>query len=240
MKASTRILSIAAVALGAASTPVLADSDSGDSFKELSAQWWQWALSIPVASNPLYDPVQASDPTAVNCMVGQRGPVWFLGGATSGGTYRRTCSVPEGIALFFPVINSVNINTPGICGQVAKNLSVRELRALVAPFIDAATVVTAKVDNKPVKHIRRIRSEPFIGALPKDNLFVVPCQGDSPAGVYSPGVDDGYYVKLDGLPPGVHTLAFRAVSVPTDPTKTFNLDVEYILNVIPVSRQVKD
>lgn len=203
-----------------------------DSFAALSAQWWQWALSIPVASNPLLDPAVPGTTSAVNCMVGQRGAVWFLAGKfLDGGTVRRSCSVPAGVALFFPVINSVNVNSPNICGQGGP-LSVRDLRGLVAPFIDAVTVVQAKLDNRPITRIRRVRSEPFITALPIDNLFVAPCGGGVPAGVYSPSVDDGYYVKVNGLAPGMHTLEFRATS------GTFTLDVAYELNVVPVSGEV--
>ena len=39
----------------------------------LTARWWQWAFSIPTAQNPLVDQ------SGGNCMVGQRGSIWFLG-----------------------------------------------------------------------------------------------------------------------------------------------------------------
>jgi hypothetical protein len=51
--------------------------------------------------------------------------------AVAGGTATRTSFVPEGTELFFPVINSVKINTPNVCGQVG-HLSVSELRAMSA------------------------------------------------------------------------------------------------------------
>jgi hypothetical protein len=76
--------------------------------KNLTAKWWQWALSIPVFENPLLDQ------TGEKCMVGQRGPVWFLVGNFGGGDTTRSCSIPEGKRLFFPVINSVNIDTPNV------------------------------------------------------------------------------------------------------------------------------
>jgi hypothetical protein len=77
---------------------------------ELTAQWWQWALSIPTVVNPL------EDTTGANCMVGQSDPVWFLAGFFNGSAATRSCSVPEGAALFFPVINAINFNTPGGLG----------------------------------------------------------------------------------------------------------------------------
>jgi hypothetical protein len=49
-------------------------------------------------------------------MIGQRGPVWFLAGARSGEPVTRRCSIPEGVALFFPVINTGFVYVPD-CGD---------------------------------------------------------------------------------------------------------------------------
>jgi hypothetical protein len=49
-----------------------------------------------------------------------------------------------------------------------------------------------------------------------------------PAGVYSPSVDDGYYVLLKPLSVGNHTLHIHAEST------GFTLDVTYDLTVVPV------
>jgi hypothetical protein len=62
--------------------------------KGLSAQWAQWALSIPTPVNPQLDT------TGGNCMVGQSGFIWFLAGVFGGGTATRSCSVPAGKVLF--------------------------------------------------------------------------------------------------------------------------------------------
>jgi hypothetical protein len=57
------------------------------------------------------------DTTGENGVVRQRGSVWFLAGVFGGGTVTRTSSLPEGKALFFPVFNDVEINTPNVCGS---------------------------------------------------------------------------------------------------------------------------
>ena len=49
------------------------DADS-EFLAKLTAEWWQWALSIPTVVNP------QSDTTGQNAVVGQRGPIWFLAG----------------------------------------------------------------------------------------------------------------------------------------------------------------
>ena len=44
-------------------------SADSESFKKLSAEWWQWALSIPTPENPL------ADTTGGKGVVGQRGSI---------------------------------------------------------------------------------------------------------------------------------------------------------------------
>ena len=186
-----------------------------------TAQWWQYALSIPTSVNPLLDP------TGADCMVGQRDPIWFLAGIFPGGTATRTCAVPAGEWLFFPVINSVQINAPGVCGQT-DSLNATQLRSLAAPLIDSATNMYVKVDGKSVKSLIRIKSDVFATTFPADNIFNNPCGGPGtvPAGIYSTSVDDGYYVLLKPLNSGSHTLHVHAES-----TGGFQLDVIYHLIV---------
>jgi hypothetical protein len=198
------------------------------SFKELSAEWQQWVLSIPTPVNPLLDI------TGEHCMVGQRGAVWFLTGTSFGGTVTRACDVPEGKPLFFPVVNSVNINSPNVCGQDATNLSVQDLRAASAGCIDEATNLSVKVDGTTLQQLQRVKSIVFEVALPEANVFDAPCidagLGNVPAGIYSPAVDDGFYVRLEPLEVGLHTLRIQG----TSPCFNSNLDVTYHLTVAPV------
>jgi hypothetical protein len=139
--------------------------------------------------------------------------------------------------IFFPVINSVNINTPNICGQGPENMSVEDLRALSAAFIDGATNLSVELGGKEINALRRVQSQVFAVALPEDNLFDAPCTdaglGNVPEGIYSPSVDDGFYVKLNPLKKGDHTLHFHA----ENPSQNFVEDVTYKLAVVPVSSQ---
>jgi hypothetical protein len=130
-------------------------------------------------------------------MVGQRGSVWFFAGVFGGGEAIRICSVPEGKALFVPIANSVNFNTPNVCGQAPENISVEDLRALSAAFIDEITEVSVELDGKSAGNVRRVQSKVFEVALPGDDVFDPLCNpADVPSGIFSPAVDDGYYVKL--------------------------------------------
>jgi hypothetical protein len=220
-----RFITIVGIALGLMMPLHMASADP--TFKQLSAEWQQWVLSIPTPINPLLDT------TGENCMVGQRGSVWFLVGTSFGGSATRTCAVPEGKVLYFPVINFVNINTPNVCGEGPDNKPVKDLRTVAAAYIDATTKLSVKVDSKAIKPLRRIRSQVFEVALPEDNIFDAPCTGvgNVPAGIYSPAVDDGFYLKLGPLAVGDHTLRFQA----ENSTPGFvPLDVTYHLTVVPV------
>jgi hypothetical protein len=55
---------------------------------------------------------------------------------------------------------------------------------------------------------------------------------DVPAGIFSPAVDDGYYVKLKQLRIGAHTLHLRA-----ETATGVDQDVTYNLTVVPVSKK---
>ncbi len=200
--------------------------DDADELSRLSAQWWQWIVSIPAASSPFSEWTTADPP---RCMVGQRGNVWFLGGTLGGGTASRRCSVPQGVTLFFPVLNNIQFNTPDLCYQTGP-LTLRDIRRNLAPFIDAATLVSATVDSVPVKTIRRVRSVPFVTTLPADNVFIPFCPtGEAPPGVFSPSADDGYYARVSGLSVGDHVLHIKASS------SGFDLDVVYQIKVVPVA-----
>ena len=194
-------------------------ADDSNDFKKLSADWWQWALSIPTSVNAL------TDTTGEHCMVGQQGEKWFLAGFFGTGSAIRTCSVPASTQLYFPVVNSVAFNTPGLCGSPAE--TVAQLRKDAAAFIDGVTDVSAELDGAAIKNVDRSQSEVFPLVLPEDNVFdSASC--DVPGGIYSPAVDDGYFVLLKPLTPGSHTLHFQASN-----GGSVVQDVTYNLLVVP-------
>jgi len=191
----------------------------GEPFRQWTAEWWQFMLSIPTAVNPL------ADETGDSCMLGQRGAVWFLAG-NFGGTAApttRTCSIPEGKALFFPVLNVVDVNTT--------TQTANDLRTETAPCVDAATRLAVEVDGQPVSVDKnRVRSAVFEIALPTDNLFGLG------AGIYSPAIDDGYYVMLKPLTVGEHHIHIVGASAGCPLIGgPFSTEVTYNITIAPVS-----
>jgi hypothetical protein len=192
---------------------------AGRTYGEWSAAWWQWALSIPASSHPLFD--------KGDCTTGQSGQVFFLGGkfcvlgdkSCNASLAKRKCTVPRGRNLFFPIVNTFDEGTPTDVPPVTIN----DLRAVVQGIIDGATNLEVDLDGQSLKDLRafRVQSSVFGFTLPADNFF------GAPAGVYFPTADEGYYVMLEPLSAGSHLLHFTG-SLPG-----FTLDITYKLTVSP-------
>lgn len=221
MKTTKRSIAVLIFGLLLAAGTAFADDDN--QLSGLTAQWWQFMLSVPTSVNPLVDL------TGVDCVVGQRGPVWFLGGTFPGGSATRTCSIPEGEWLFLPVVNYVNFNTPN-CGQNGVSFTADQLRSQAAPNIDTATNLSLHLDGKEIKSVVRVKSVVFSVTVPTDNIFTTIGVSCLPAGTYSPGIDDGYYTLLPPLSLGNHTLHIHGQI----PMQASTVDVTYNLTIVPV------
>jgi hypothetical protein len=199
---------------------MLVSNAHGAGFGGLDAEWWQWALSIPFATNPV------ADDTGEDCMVGQRGDLWFLAGSF-GGTATRNCTIPDDKTILVPAINTFNADTPNHCGQDATSFTVQQLRDGITPFIDASTNLSVTVDGRR-QRLTRVRSNVFEFALPAGNVFEAFGVPSCPAGIYSPVVADGWYALITPLQKGAHLLHVTATN------GGFSVDVTYHLTVVPV------
>jgi hypothetical protein len=192
---------------------------------ELAAAWWQWALSKPVAENPLIggDPDYSEEQCNGQPVTATRGKKWFLAGTWEGQRpgVERTCTMPVGTQLFFPVVNSIWIADPGQDEEDVREIANRLVNRIVR---DPGFSMVVTVDGKEVKCNRIVRAESpvFTVSLPEGNLFGVP------AGEYGPAVADGLWVALPPLPPGEHTIHFEASA----PSVGFSQDNTYYLTVV--------
>lgn len=198
----------------------------GQTYAEWAAAWWKWAVSIPASTSPL------RDPTGEFAALGQSasGPVWFLAG-TQGGSAERTITIPAGRALFFPIINTVWVNVPPLGDNPWSPEQDLFVRGYIGASLDTATDLVCEVDGKPLKNLGdyRTKTSPvmvFMVEIPADDIFGYVNAGLEP-GTHGPCVDDGYYVMLEPLKPGFHTLHFSATLTDSG----FSLDVTYHLTV---------
>lgn len=218
------LLAAAGPALAGNSKPRIVPIDEeayGKSYEEWSTAWWQWALSLPVTDHPLFDT------TGEDCDVGQKGKVWFLGGVfNDSGEATRHCTIPNGKALFFPILNSFSDNI-----GVDPPLSAEELVAITEAGLDNPDELAVTIDGKPVPNEEGFRIEPtfFFYTLPDDDSlldFIVP-DNDFPNSPPEPGaVSSGYFLLLQPLAKGDHVVRIQGTT-----KGGFSLDVTYHLTV---------
>jgi hypothetical protein len=208
----------------------------GESYEGWAARWWQWVTAIPKSVNP-----NEGGP----CDVDQSGEVFFLGG-NFGGTSSRSCALPAGKAIFFPILNSAVAQCPELAGEgytCEVLMSEDQLHDITTGTMDLDKTLTLEIDGQAVDGLDEYRahSDTFASLAPEDmedRVWTI-CAGpirDNACGVLVGSerevVTDGYWVMLRPLPPGDHQIHF-ASSVIVSGQTVFSLDITYDLVVSP-------
>jgi hypothetical protein len=180
----------------------------GISREKWTEKWWQWILAIPKPFNP------ASDATGSHCARNQQDPhIWFLAG-TSGGIAKRQCTIPQK-AILFPIINSIHfLAEPGFKSEA-------DLEARVSGDEDGVIDMNVTIDSTQLSNLKKIRvhTAPFDVILPQDNLWGIKA-GPTRAAA------DGYWVFLNSLSPGRHTVRFYGKDPDFETGVTYDLTVK--------------
>jgi len=189
----------------------------GKKYSEWSANWWQWAMSLPVDGHPFVD-----DPS-FDVTAGQTGDVWFL--ATPFATTVRTCTIPAGKALFVGLMNAEASDLEGYGSTAEEQLAGATYQA------DHITSVACDVNGVPVHKLEknRVISPQFPFTAPNPWIF-------GSEGGNGTAVADGYFVMITPLSPGQHTVRIRgSVHFAVADGDPFDFDAEadvtYVLNV---------
>jgi hypothetical protein len=161
-----------------------------------------------------------------------QGKQWFLAGTFGGGSVvERTCTMPVGTHLFFPVVNVVAF--PFASGETEENQRELAIKYINDVLSDPEFSMLVTVDGKEVKSNRIVRalSPIFTVTLPDGNVFGIP------KGEYGSASADGLWVSLPPLPPGEHKIHFEMIAPnvdadpvtegiqPTFQNNTYNLTV---------------
>jgi hypothetical protein len=190
------------------------DADStpfGLTYGDWTARWWQWAYSIPRDIHPAYDD------TGKYCTIEQNSPVWFFPG-TYGKPVVRECTIPNGTAILFPILNSE-------CSfaEFPELKTLQQLRNCAKTFQDQVIQLQASIDGVDIPKLElekyRIQSAPFNFTLPKDNILGLP------ANTSTQGIADGNWVFLKPLSPGIHEIKFKGDTVDANITSTPNNNI---------------
>ena len=178
---------------------------AGQTQEDWSRSWWQWAASFERYESPV------SDLTGELCGGHQSGDVWFLAGTYETKRTYRTCRVPRGKHLFFPLINYVVMpNRAPVSCEAVTNTAAR--------VTDAVSNLVLRIDGERIVDLERHRQatrECFdLGVLvaPPVRMF--------------PTAANGYYAMLRPLPPGEHVIDLGGILPSLAQAVTYTLIVE--------------
>jgi hypothetical protein len=162
----------------------------GRSYGQWSAEWWRQAFGVVEGDRAPFES------GSVDCSRLGTGQVVFLVGTTVTNTATRSCSIPAGTAILFPLINAECDSRDAL--TEAKN------RSCARFYADKFTNLTATVDGVAVPNLTafRFQSPVFTFTAAEGNYFL------AKAGFYSHAVADGYWLMLAPLRPGTHTVSF--------------------------------
>jgi hypothetical protein len=174
---------------------------AGVSQEEWSKRWWRWAMSFDDDESPV------ADRDGRFCAAGQSGPVWFLAGTYGTARTVRSCHVPAGKTLFFPLINYVTFE-PDDADESCASLKQRAAELTRAP--DALVLeVNGKRHSGLAAHRQATR-----------RCFQLVEDDDTRA------AGNGFYVALGPLQKGRYTLNFGGILPGLSQAVTYTLDVE--------------
>jgi hypothetical protein len=205
-----------------AQTLVLQDSDAARAtYEEHAAGWLTWMAALPFSTGPV------TDTTGEACDQGQSGEVWYLAG-TPGGVVERTCDIPAGQTLFFPLVN-----------RWAMNADIETIKEPVVAWFQSERAntceLTLKLDGEPLLPDTAAMDEalyvdvlePFAVSLDADNFN----SANGFAGGDYEAITDGHFAMLSPLAPGEHVLELGGAICDGEEV-VFEVAAAYNLNVV--------
>lgn len=197
----------------ASSTTILPPNSfvAGKSIADWTAAWWTWALQAPAAQNPL------TDTTGAFANVNNNGPVFFVAGTFgTSGPVSRSFQVPGGKPVLIPLINFFDTEPAEIDPPTA-TLADRQNAAntIVAGWLNAVNPANlfASIDAVPVANPSSyLEVTGLFSAGPVQAGSLIASLGVPVGADLSPTKSAGYWLMVEDLPPGLHTLNFGGSS----------------------------
>ena len=147
--------------------------------------------------------------------------VWFLAATFGFGTPVRSCDVPAGKAIFFPIV-------PAVFFAPDDGPDEATVRALANESMDGVTTLECTVDGVPLEDLFDQRAESPAFTLPDTLLLDF---GFEDLGDRFPAVADGFWIMLAPLSEGEHVIHF-SMHVAEGDFAGSEHDVTYLLTVV--------
>ena len=201
---------------------------NGKTYTQWAAEWWQRFLQMPMTNSagavhpwidtPRFDVSEA-----------QMSDVWFL--AAPFGTAKRSCLIPEGKSLFFPLfcVESSSLEEPPYYGATTDDQS-----AVAQYWADHIVDPFCELDGIALSNMApyRIQSPQVSITAPAPWIL-------GQAGGRGTSTGDGYFVFLSPMAPGEHTLhygaAFRFTKAQDGLDLNDKIDMTYHIKVVDAS-----
>lgn len=185
----------------------------GETYYQITADWWQWALSYPQSTSPMFD----TDGSRAH--LGDQGSVFFLAGSFTGSPMTRTFDVPLK-PLFFPVANNIGLQTEPTDTEASLRISAAPTNVFgYWASLDGTAIASTSV---------RMKSPLFTLTSPLVPEFGICYPDPCPSSYTGMAVGDGYWISLPSLSPGPHTINFGAMF-----TDGSSLDITAHVNAVP-------
>jgi len=184
---------------------------------ELTAQWWQYALSVP---------------TFDDCSLGSFGDTLFLAG-TTGGSAERECTVSQGQSILIPITNCIGVKSE-------ETDTAQSLASGCAELIDQLKNAKLRIDGTFVRNLKtdfRVQESSFFTIVAADNNPFGATSQDLCNAESCQAVSDGIWVLVpsDYFTVGEHTISFvgKLHGHTSDGKIDFATKVTYHLTVVP-------
>ena len=149
-----------------------------------TARWWMWAAS------PRHGAPAVRDLSGDLCGAGQEGEVFLLAGTYERRPVQRTCEVPAGKYLFFPIIAYIVMpNGTSNCASISST---------AFGMTDEPQALFAELDGVAIPALEQRR-------VATTDCFNVNALAGGPS---MTSASNGYWLMLRPLAPGKHTLHF--------------------------------
>ena len=205
----------------------------GQSYGRWAAEWWQWGLGVPAKNNPILDQTGAA------CAQRQVDDTWFLAGSFGSDPVVRDCVLPEGKALFFPLVNNAFFAFLSDPPETRSEAFLRAQAKCTVPLQGFVELDDLRLTERRLRRLTTGRSgsqSPIFNVqLPPGNVFGAE-EDVIPELVLSPSAEEGFYLYIKPLSPGEHRIRWLVTGCTPDSRQ----DVTYHLTVVASDRQGGD